>query len=89
VVLSHGSDLLGAHPSDDFVKFKPDGEPLFPDLRVRASPIETALKSLRRREFEAGRYNPVIAFPEFPIRPILLPLERDRPRRPTPCFALR
>jgi hypothetical protein len=26
-----------------------------------------ALNKLRQREFEAGRYNPVIAFPEFPI----------------------
>jgi hypothetical protein len=26
-----------------------------------------ALKKLRQREFEAGRYNPVIDFPEFPI----------------------
>ncbi|MDR1389865.1 MAG: hypothetical protein LBJ31_07800 [Treponema sp.] len=26
-----------------------------------------ALNKLRQREFEAGRYNPVIAFPEFPV----------------------
>jgi len=31
--------------------------------------IEAALQGLRRREFEAGRYNPVIPFPAFPIGP--------------------
>ncbi|MDR2941678.1 MAG: hypothetical protein LBV17_03705 [Treponema sp.] len=27
----------------------------------------SALNKLRQREFEAGRYNPVVCFPEFPI----------------------
>jgi hypothetical protein len=29
--------------------------------------INSALQKLREREFKAGRYNPVIEFPEFPI----------------------
>ena len=29
--------------------------------------IDKALQELRQREFEAGRYNPAIAFPEFPV----------------------
>jgi hypothetical protein len=33
------------------------------------SDINAALQKLRHREFEAGRYNPVISFPEFPIGP--------------------
>jgi hypothetical protein len=32
------------------------------------SDISAALNTLRQREFEAGRYNPVIPFLEFPIR---------------------
>jgi hypothetical protein len=33
------------------------------------SDIDAALQKLRQREFEAGRYNPVIPLPEFPIGP--------------------
>ncbi len=29
--------------------------------------IEAALQKLRQREFQAGRYNPVTPFPEFPV----------------------
>jgi hypothetical protein len=29
--------------------------------------VNRALQDLRRREFEAGRYNPVKPFPEFPV----------------------
>jgi hypothetical protein len=29
--------------------------------------IHKALHELRQREFQAGRYNPVVPFPEFPI----------------------
>ncbi len=29
--------------------------------------VNQALQDLRRREFEAGRYNPVQPFPEFPV----------------------
>jgi hypothetical protein len=46
---------MGAHPYYYFVEYQPD--------------IEAALQDLRWREFEAGRYNPVQAFPAFPIRP--------------------
>src|SRR5689334_10690583 len=28
--------------------------------------VDAALQTLREREFNAGRYNPVISFPEFP-----------------------
>ncbi len=31
--------------------------------------VESALAKLRRREFEAGRYNPVIPHIDFPIDP--------------------
>ena len=31
--------------------------------------LNAALQELRQREFEAGRYNPVIPFPEFPPGP--------------------
>jgi len=31
------------------------------------SDVNLALQSLRQREFAAGRYNPVIPFPEFPV----------------------
>jgi hypothetical protein len=30
--------------------------------------VEAALLKLRQREFQAGRYNPVTPFPEFPVR---------------------
>jgi hypothetical protein len=33
------------------------------------SDIDAALQKLKQREFEAGRYNPVIRFLEFPIGP--------------------
>src|SRR5262245_28952028 len=33
------------------------------------SDIDAALQKLKQREFEAGRYNPVIPFPEFPVGP--------------------
>jgi hypothetical protein len=51
---------------------------LFGDVQVGAHPywyvvpyetnVEQALQKLRQREFQAGRYNPVTPFPEFPIR---------------------
>jgi hypothetical protein len=44
---------MGANPYWYFVKFQAD--------------IDKALFELRKREFNAGRYNPVTAFPEFPI----------------------
>jgi len=46
---------MGAHPYYYFVEHQPD--------------IEAALQDLRQREFEAGRYNPALPFPDFPIRP--------------------
>ena len=46
---------MGAHPYYYFVKYNPD--------------VTAALQELREREFKAGRYNPVIPFLEFPIRP--------------------
>lgn len=44
---------MGGHPWFYFVAFEPD--------------INSALQKLRRREFEAGRYNPAMDFPEFPV----------------------
>ena len=46
---------MGAHPYYYFVEYQSD--------------VEAALQDLRQREFEAGRYNPVQPFPDFPIRP--------------------
>jgi hypothetical protein len=46
---------LGAHPYFYFVKHKPN--------------LQEALEELRQQEFQAGRYNPVIPFPNFPISP--------------------
>jgi hypothetical protein len=46
---------MGAHPYWYVVKYKSD--------------INEALQELREREFRAGRYNPVIDFPDFPIGP--------------------
>lgn len=46
---------MGAHPYYYFVKYQSD--------------IDAALQELRAREFEAGRYNPVIPFLEFPVGP--------------------
>jgi hypothetical protein len=42
------------------------GEPWFYFVPYQAD-INRALQALRRREFEAGRYNPVIPLPEFPV----------------------
>jgi hypothetical protein len=44
---------MGGHPWFYFVEYEAD--------------VEGALQKLRQREFEAGRYNPVVGFPEFPI----------------------
>jgi len=44
---------MGGHPYFYSVAYEPDAN--------------AALQKLRRREFEAGRYNPVIMFPEFPV----------------------
>jgi hypothetical protein len=46
---------MGAHPYYYVVKHQAD--------------LNAALQELRQREFEAGRYNPVIDFPSFPIGP--------------------
>jgi hypothetical protein len=46
---------MGAHPYWYTVKHRPD--------------VAGALQELREREFRAGRYNPVIPFPDFPIGP--------------------
>jgi hypothetical protein len=45
---------MGAVPYRYFVKYQPD--------------INAALQELREREFRAGRYNPVMPFPPFPVR---------------------
>src|SRR5690349_4906609 len=44
---------MGAHPYWYFTKYDEDAD--------------AALQELRQREFEAGRYNPVIPFLRFPI----------------------
>ena len=44
---------MGGHPWFYFVDYEPD--------------VNAALQRLREREFQAGRYNPVIDFPEFPV----------------------
>jgi len=46
---------MGAEPYWYTVRYKPD--------------IEAALQGLRDQEFQAGRYNPVIPFLDFPIGP--------------------
>ena len=46
---------MGAHPYWYVVKYRPD--------------VDRALQELREREFLAGRYNPVIPFPDFPVGP--------------------
>jgi hypothetical protein len=46
---------MGAEPYWYVVEYKPD--------------INKALQELRGQEFQAGRYNPVIPFPAFPIGP--------------------
>ena len=44
---------MGGHPWFYFVEYEPD--------------INAALQKLRQREFEAGRYNPAVDFPDFPV----------------------
>ncbi len=44
---------MGAHPYWYFTEYNAD--------------IDAALQTLRQREFEAGRYNPVIRYVPFPI----------------------
>jgi hypothetical protein len=46
---------MGAEPYFYFVSYQPD--------------ITAALQALRQREFQAGRYNPVLPFLEFPLGP--------------------
>jgi hypothetical protein len=46
---------MGGHPCYYFVPYEED--------------IGAALQKLRKREFEAGRYNPAIPFLDFPIGP--------------------
>ena len=46
---------MGGHPWFYFVDYEPD--------------INAALQKLREREFRAGRYNPAVDFPEFPVGP--------------------
>jgi hypothetical protein len=46
---------MGAHPYWYFVKHQPNAQ--------------KALDELREREFRAGRYNPVMPFPDFPVEP--------------------
>jgi hypothetical protein len=46
---------VGASPYWYVVKYNPD--------------VEAALRELREREFAAGRYNPVMPFPPFPVGP--------------------
>jgi hypothetical protein len=46
---------MGAHPYWYVVPYEPD--------------LNEVLEKLRQREFEAGRYNPVIPFLQFPITP--------------------
>ena len=46
---------MGGHPWFYFVEYEPD--------------VGAALGKLREREFRAGRYNPAVDFPEFPVGP--------------------
>lgn len=46
---------MGASPYEYFVQYQPD--------------IHAALQELRQREFQAGRYNPAVPFPAFPVGP--------------------
>lgn len=46
---------MGAHPYWYFVPYQRD--------------INQALQELREREFQAGRYSPVMRFPKFPVDP--------------------
>jgi hypothetical protein len=55
-VLQRGGDnIVGAERFEYFVPYQPD--------------IDAALQELRRREFEAGRYNPAVPFPVYPVGP--------------------
>ncbi len=47
---------MGAEPYFYFVSYQPD--------------VNAALQKLRRREFQAGRYNPAMPFLQFPIDPL-------------------
>ena len=42
------------------------GEPWFYFVSYQAD-VNSALQALRQREFRAGRYNPVMPMPEFPV----------------------
>ena len=42
------------------------GEPWFYFVPYQAD-VNSALQALRQREFRAGRYNPVMPMPEFPV----------------------
>ncbi|HEY6308555.1 MAG TPA: hypothetical protein VI488_19085 [Candidatus Angelobacter sp.] len=44
---------MGGHPWFYFVAYQPN--------------IALAMQSLRNREFKAGRYNPAVKFPQFPV----------------------
>ena len=44
------------------------GQPWFYFVKYRQD-ADRAFEELRQREFEAGRYNPVIKFPNFPTGP--------------------
>ena len=46
---------MGGHPYYYLVKHQPN--------------VEAALEDLQESEFQAGRYNPVLPFLQFPIRP--------------------
>jgi hypothetical protein len=46
---------MGGHPWFYFVDYEAD--------------VSAALQRLREREFRAGRYNPAVWFPEFPVGP--------------------
>jgi hypothetical protein len=46
---------MGAHSYCYYTKYQPD--------------LNAALQNLRSQEFQAGRYNPVIPFPDYPITP--------------------
>jgi hypothetical protein len=61
---------MGGHPWFYFVDYEPD--------------VNAALQKLRQQEFRAGRYNPAIGFPEFPIGHSHLAPERSTARSPAP-----
>lgn len=46
---------MGGHAWFYYVEYEPD--------------LNAALQKLREREFRAGRYNPAVWFPEFPVGP--------------------